>query len=268
MQDAGPRTTHRRRAVGDLTWFLQLKYPPPRFQKPVGVVVLFMLSLLHRTLDRPHLGPGLAWPPAADAWRRARAALVAAATAFALLAAPALAQPPPVEAPPGEYRLDPDRSSLRINLGFAGGLGATSVRFTRLDGDLTHAPGAQERARVKINVDTTSATASAWTRRSALAALEPERWPQASFVSDRISMDGDGAWTMNGRLTLRGVTRPITLHGGIAEPTGAPSADAPRLRFIGRGRIHRSEFGLPAPTLTRDQMELRFDVEFARRRPD
>ena len=119
-----------------------------------------------------------------------------------------------------------------------------------------------------IHVDTTSATAPAWTRRSALAALDPARWPQASFVSERIALAGDGAWAITGRLTLRGVTRPITLHGAVAEPTGAATTDAPRLRFVGRGHIRRSEFGLSAPALTRDQMDLRFDVEFARRGAD
>lgn len=193
----------------------------------------------------------------------------ALALGLALIAVPAAAQTAPATAPPGDYVLDPDRSSLRIGLRFAGGLSAAVVRFTRLDGALAYAPGVQSRSQARITVDTTSAAANAWTKRSALAALDPERWPRASFVSERIEVVGDGAWTMSGRLTLRGVTRPVTLDVGVAAPSDEPATSAGhRLRFVGRGHIRRSEFGIAAPALTRDLMDLRFDVEFAQQRSD
>lgn len=45
--------------------YLRLATELPRFHKPVGVVTLFMPSLLDRNLlsNRPRLGPGLAWQP-------------------------------------------------------------------------------------------------------------------------------------------------------------------------------------------------------------
>lgn len=191
-----------------------------------------------------------------------------AAVAFAALAPAAAAQPAPTPSstPAGDYVLDPDRSSLRITLGFAGGLGAAVVRFTRLDGGFAYPAGAREPSQVKMNVDTTSATGTPWTRRAALAALDAARWPRATFVSERIEMVGADAWAMAGRLTLRGVTRPLTLQVSLAPTDGQAAADGEqRLRFVGRGHIRRSEYGLHAPVLTRDQMDLRFDVEFARR---
>jgi hypothetical protein len=47
--------------------FLRLQQELPRFGRPVAVVSLFMPMLFGRNLDddRPHLGPGLAWEPAA-----------------------------------------------------------------------------------------------------------------------------------------------------------------------------------------------------------
>lgn len=48
--------------------FLRLQQELPRFDRPVAVVSLFMPMLFGRNLDddRPHLGPGLAWEPAAE----------------------------------------------------------------------------------------------------------------------------------------------------------------------------------------------------------
>jgi hypothetical protein len=51
--------------------FLRLQQELPKFQRPRAVVSLFMPSLFGRNLDRerPHLGPGLVWEPAATPWR-------------------------------------------------------------------------------------------------------------------------------------------------------------------------------------------------------
>jgi hypothetical protein len=48
--------------------FLRLQQELPRFDRPVAVVSLFMPMLFGRNLDddRPHLGPGLMWQPAAE----------------------------------------------------------------------------------------------------------------------------------------------------------------------------------------------------------
>jgi len=47
--------------------FLRLRQELPRFQRPTAVVSIFMPILFGRNLDddRPHLGPGLTWTPAA-----------------------------------------------------------------------------------------------------------------------------------------------------------------------------------------------------------
>jgi hypothetical protein len=51
--------------------YLRLERELPRFRRPVAVVTLFMTALFGRNLDeeRPHLGPGLVWLPAAHRWR-------------------------------------------------------------------------------------------------------------------------------------------------------------------------------------------------------
>jgi hypothetical protein len=53
--------------------YLRLERELPRFQRPLVVVSLFMTALFGRNLDddRPHLGPGLVWLPAAPHGRLA-----------------------------------------------------------------------------------------------------------------------------------------------------------------------------------------------------
>ncbi|HEV2722264.1 MAG TPA: hypothetical protein VG323_19755 [Thermoanaerobaculia bacterium] len=51
--------------------YLRLAAELPRFRHPVAVVTLFAPVIFDRNLDddRPHLGPGLRWHPAAKQWR-------------------------------------------------------------------------------------------------------------------------------------------------------------------------------------------------------
>ena len=50
---------------------LRLRTELPHFAQPLAVVTLFMPALFGRNLDheRPHLGAGLVWQPAAPSWR-------------------------------------------------------------------------------------------------------------------------------------------------------------------------------------------------------
>jgi len=51
--------------------YLRLAAELPRFRHPIAVVTLFAPAIFDRNLDddRPHLGPGLVWHPAARQWR-------------------------------------------------------------------------------------------------------------------------------------------------------------------------------------------------------
>jgi hypothetical protein len=53
--------------------YLRLKAELPHFREPVAVVTLFTPGIFDRNLDddRPHLGAGLVWEPAARRWRLA-----------------------------------------------------------------------------------------------------------------------------------------------------------------------------------------------------
>lgn len=70
------------------------------------------------------------------------------------------------------------------------------------------------------------------------------RFPQMTFRSDKVARTGDDTLKIDGFLTLRGVTRPMTFNVTVTDrkPNAAPGARYARVRA--KGTIKRSEFGM------------------------
>jgi polyisoprenoid-binding protein YceI len=73
--------------------------------------------------------------------------------------------------------------------------------------------------------------------------FDAENHPQISFESTRLEKTSDEDYTMHGNLTMRGVTKPITLKvefGGIAQDPWGNT----RTGFSLSGKINRKDFGV------------------------
>ena len=68
-------------------------------------------------------------------------------------------------------------------------------------------------------------------------------FPQATFASTAIVAGDDGALTITGDLTLRGVTQSVTLVGEI-EGQGSDPYGNERLGIAAKGKIDRTAFGI------------------------
>jgi polyisoprenoid-binding protein YceI len=70
-----------------------------------------------------------------------------------------------------------------------------------------------------------------------------EQFPAMKYRSTRVTPGSDGHWSVDGELTVRDVTRPVTLdvefEGGIADPWGNV-----RAAFSASATIDREDFGL------------------------
>jgi polyisoprenoid-binding protein YceI len=74
--------------------------------------------------------------------------------------------------------------------------------------------------------------------------FDVERHPEITFRGTRMRFNGDGIhFALPGELTIKGVTRPITLDG---ELRGIISADdrSPRVALALHGQLDRSDYGL------------------------
>jgi polyisoprenoid-binding protein YceI len=102
--------------------------------------------------------------------------------------------------------------------------------------------------------------------------FDAERHPEITFHADRLGLDDSGAVTGAGELTIKGVTKPVELHGRLA---AAPSVDPfgrERLGLTLETAIDRNEFGVAwnAPNQSGgnylgDEVTLKADLTFVRR---
>jgi len=116
---------------------------------------------------------------------------------------------------------------------------------------------------VKVSVQTSSADSGLPELDDALRGpdfFDSSRWPQARFVSDAVKALGKGQYQVTGSLTIRDVTKPVSLV-----VTFVPAADGKSAKLSGAFSLKRLDYGVGrgqwADTQwVGDQVDLKFDV--------
>lgn len=158
------------------------------------------------------------------------------AFALTLLAAQALAAPEP-------YRLDPGHSTVGFTYRLAGtsGRGQMPVKSAVMLIDLRNIAA----SRVDVTLDATGARAGFVLATQAMKGpeiLNAARHPEIAFRSTRIT-GTLGEAIVEGDLTVRGVTRPVTLRAGLYRAGDTDPGDLRRLTVLLTGQIDRRAFG-------------------------
>jgi polyisoprenoid-binding protein YceI len=142
----------------------------------------------------------------------------------------------------GRYRLDPVRSSVTFRTRLFGGLQKVNGTMRVGTGEVVLDPGPKASVTVTINA------ASFWTgkpRRDddirSARFFEVEKYREFLFRADTLTQ-AQGRWTLAGELTVREVTKPVTLAFESVEVVG----EGFRARAI--TRIDRFEFGFTRVT--------------------
>ena len=119
-------------------------------------------------------------------------------------------------------------------------------RFTKWGGTLELDDEDLTRSRVDITIDAASIDTQEPKRDDHLRSadfLEVDKFPSLTFRSTEIKREGDEDYTVVGDLTIRGVTRRVTLRveggGRVTDPWGGT-----RTGFSARTSISRKDFGL------------------------
>ena len=144
----------------------------------------------------------------------------------------------------GTYALDKGHTTIE----FVGRhLMITKVRgrFTDFDGNIVIGES-PDRSSVDVTIDTASVDTSDEKRDGHLRSpdfLDVEKYPTMRFRSTKVEMAGDGTAKVTGDLTVKDVTRPVTLDvefdGAGADPWGGQ-----RLGFSAQTEIDREDWGL------------------------
>ncbi|RRJ83403.1 YceI family protein [Aestuariirhabdus litorea] len=140
-------------------------------------------------------------------------------------------------------------------------------RFDDFDGTFAYDEAAPANSAVEVTINTASINSNHAERDKHLRSedfLFVEKFPQAKFVSTEVKPGPDGSATITGNLTLRGVTRPVTIAaesiGGGQDPWGGY-----RQGFLGTTVLTLKDFGINfdlGPDAT--QVELTLSVEGVR----
>ncbi len=128
-------------------------------------------------------------------------------------------------------------------------MGLSTVRglFTRFTADVElDDPNDPSTVRGRVEIDTSSIDTGNETRDEHLRSadfFDVERYPTMTFVPKSVVPSGDGEYTVVGDLTIKDVTREITLsyeHGGVlTDPYGNVKVGGSL-----RGTINRTDWGL------------------------
>lgn len=142
------------------------------------------------------------------------------------------------------YRLDTAHSTVEFVVRH---LMITNVRgrFTAFDGRIELDSESDLPSAVTATIDASSIDTREPKRDDHLRSadfFEVAKYPQLSFESERIEGTPE-RFTIDGRLTIHGVTRPVTLAGAfegrVTDPWGGV-----RVGYSARGNINRKDFGL------------------------
>jgi len=142
------------------------------------------------------------------------------------------------------WTLDPAHSAVTFS---AKHMMITTVRGTLAirDFSLDFDPKDITASSVRVRLDAASIDTGQEARDQHLRSadfLETEAHPNIDFASTRIEPDGDG-YRIHGDLTIRGVTRPVTLRA-ILGGTVPNLQGGTRAAFSATTRINREDFGL------------------------
>ena len=172
----------------------------------------------------------------------------------------------------GTWIIDPVHSSAEFAVKHM--MVATAKgRFGKLSGSITLDPANPTAASVEANVDVTSIDTGQPQRDGHLRNddfFSADKYPEATFRSTRVELDGADAAKVHGDLTIRGVTKEIALDSEITGPVTDPWGGV-RYGISANAKIHRKDWGLTwngvleaGGLMVGDDVKLSIETEFVK----
>lgn len=230
-------------------------------------------ALKHQLFGRNELVLARMAPGAAPGWREPRLWLIALGVIVAIGGAwmihPTPSAPAPLPLPPAEVAAPVESPVAAIaavqpapiaeaaeasaapskwtvttgsTLGFSTSWGGQALegRFDAWSADIVFSPDALDRSRVKVTIDLASVATGDPQRDVALPGsdfFDVAQHPKAIFTADSFEAAGQNRYVAKGRLSLRGVTRPVRLPFSL-------KIDGDKARMSGVTSLDRTAFGV------------------------
>jgi polyisoprenoid-binding protein YceI len=144
-------------------------------------------------------------------------------------------------APTGTWNLDPVHSRVDFEVRYLAGtfkgefhdIGAE----LSVDGDRASLAGTAKVSSVDVRDENLSA------HLQSPDFFDAERYPELGFTAQDIRLDGDGNVSVDGELTIKGVTQPVTVTGTVTAPITDPFGNE-RIGLNLTTSIDRTAFGV------------------------
>ncbi|WP_332655432.1 YceI family protein [Brevundimonas sp.] len=197
----------------------------------------------------------------------AAAASISLLTGGAVVAQAALTRAP-AEVQAGAYALDSDHGKITWSVSHLG-FSTYKGQFVNVDADLTLDPANPSAATLTATIPLTEVDSNSDGLDAHLQTadfFDTANHPVATYVSRSVTVDptAPDRATVVGDLTLRGVTRPVTMTVRFNQ-AGPSMGGAYRAGFDGEATIKRSDFGINyALRVLGDEVSLHIEGEFIR----
>jgi polyisoprenoid-binding protein YceI len=182
-------------------------------------------------------------------------------------ASPAQQRPQAAPLPPNGWRIDMAHSAVTFRVRHLG-ISWVNGRFTEWQGELVYDPANPTAASVTARIQTKSADTENERRDADIRSgnyLAVDSFPEMAFVSKRVERVDDTHLRVMGDLTLRGVTKPVTLDTEVSAVMAGQRGK--RIAFTATTTINRMDYGVVFNRITEgaqvvgDQIRITIDIE-------
>ncbi|MCI3275292.1 YceI family protein [Streptomyces cylindrosporus] len=146
---------------------------------------------------------------------------------------------------PGTWLFDPPHTAIRF---IAKHVGMANVhgRFERFEGGIQVMQEVAD-SRVHVRIDASSITTGNNTRDAHLRSadfLDVDNFPYIDFRSTRFAYRGGSKWSLNGTLTMHGVSRSVSLDTTYLGMVNGGYGEELRCAALAKAELHREDYTL------------------------
>lgn len=148
------------------------------------------------------------------------------------------------------YSVDSAASNVSAKVAFLG-IGSKTAGFPDLSGTARLSPTDPQQIDLDVRIDARALTAPDKTTRDRLRGEKffwVEKYPTVRFQGNRMVLRDGRSGTVQGSLTARGVTKPVTLAISFDSPPASIRPGAP-ITLTGSTKINRHDFGMKSYSL-------------------
>lgn len=92
--------------------------------------------------------------------------------------------------------------------------------------------------------------------------FDTQAYPNAKFVSTKVTQTGEKSYDVEGKLTIKSITKPLTLHATLNKQGIHPLAKKQAVGFNATGTVSRSAYGIDTYVpMVSDEVTLQLSTE-------